>query len=75
MTDWIQAIVRWQALSPEQQQHIRRQRLPRKVARSMAFAGEPVEQQMLEEELHHLTRRASPTNADAPTEGNQNSNF
>jgi hypothetical protein len=55
--NWIEAIRQWRRLSPEQQQQIRRQRLPRKVARSMAFEGEPVDQQMLEAELTRLTRQ------------------
>jgi hypothetical protein len=55
MRDWKQAIELWRALTPEQQRQIRRQRLPRKVARSMAFAGEPVDQKMLEDHLHRLT--------------------
>ena len=52
--DWKQAIKHWRALSPEQQRQIRRQRLPRMVARSMAFEGEPVDQAMLEAELKRL---------------------
>lgn len=55
--DWKQAIEHWRALSPEQQRQIRRQRLPRKVARSMAFEGEPVDQKMLEDELVRLTQQ------------------
>lgn len=54
--DWITAIKQWRALTPEQQRQIRRRRLPRKVARSMAFEGEPVDEQMLELELDRITR-------------------
>lgn len=53
--NWITAIHQWRHLSPEQQRQIRRRRVPRKVARSMAFEGEPVSQKMLEAELDHLT--------------------
>ena len=55
--DWKQAIKHWRALNPEQQRQIRRQRLPRMVAHSMTFEGEPVDQAMLEEALVHRTQR------------------
>ncbi|HET7662684.1 MAG TPA: hypothetical protein VFK31_03515 [Rhodanobacteraceae bacterium] len=55
--NWIEAICQWRRLSPEQQRQIRRRRLPRKVARSMAFEGEPVSLQMLEVELVRITRK------------------
>jgi hypothetical protein len=55
--NWIEVILQWRGLSPEQQRQIRRRRLPRKVARSMAFEGEPVSQQMLEAKLDRLTRQ------------------
>ncbi len=49
--DWKQTIERWRKLTPEEQARIRLARLPRKVARSMAFEGEPVDQRKLEQEL------------------------
>ena len=49
--DWKQIIERWRNLTPEEQARIRLASLPRKVARSMAFEGEPVDQRMLEQEL------------------------
>ena len=52
--DWKQAIERWRNLMPEEQARIRLASLPRKVARSMAFEGEPVDQRMLERELDRL---------------------
>ncbi len=55
--DWTTAVRQWRNLSAEQQRRIRWSRLPRKVARSMAFEGEPVDQQMLEIELDRLTRQ------------------
>lgn len=61
--DWKSAIQAWRKLPPEEQQRIRRARLPRKVARSMAFEGEPVSQQMLEAELARLTQ---PQDTSAP---------
>lgn len=45
------AVLRWRRLTPEQQRDIRRRRLPAKVARSMAFEGEPVDLRHLEEAL------------------------
>jgi len=55
--DWKQAIEHWRALPREEQRRIHLSRLPRKVARSMAFEGEPVSQQILERELDRLTRQ------------------
>jgi len=55
--NWKQAIARWRKLPPEEQDRIRLARLPRKVARSMAFEGEPVDQRMLERELDRRTRQ------------------
>jgi len=49
--DWRETIKRWRSLPPEEEARIRLARLPRKVARSMAFEGEPVDQRMLEQEL------------------------
>ena len=48
---WKQVTEQWQQLSPEEQRRIRLSRIPRKVARSMAFEGEPVDEKMLEAEL------------------------
>jgi hypothetical protein len=55
--NWIQAVQNWRQIPLEEQRRIRLARLPRKVARSMAFEGEPVDQRMLEEELARLTQR------------------
>ena len=55
--DWKQTIERWRNLPPEEEARIRLARLPRKVARSMAFEGEPVDQRMLERELDRLGRQ------------------
>ncbi len=55
--NWKQAIARWRKLPPEEQDRIRLARLPRKVARSMAFEGEPVDQRMLERELDRHARQ------------------
>ena len=56
--DWKQVIERWQALPPEEQARLRRQRIPLNVAESMAFEGEPVDLKMLEEE--HARRDTRP---------------
>lgn len=56
--DWKSAIDRWRSLSPAEQRRIALARLPGKVARSMAFAGEPVDEAMLEAELERLMKGA-----------------
>jgi len=61
---WIKSIEEWRALTPEQQREICRRRLPGKVARSMAFEGEPVDQKMLEEELVPLTESGAKSSSD-----------
>ncbi len=48
--NWQQAITNWRTLSPEEQHQRRWQRIPRNVAQSMAFEGEPVSLSMLEAE-------------------------
>ena len=55
--NWIDAIKHWRSLSPAEQRRRALANLPRKVARSMAFEGEPVDQAMLEAELNRLRQR------------------
>jgi hypothetical protein len=55
--NWIEAIKHWRSLSPSEQRRRALANLPRKVARSMAFEGEPVDQAMLEAELSRLTQQ------------------
>jgi hypothetical protein len=55
--NWIEAIKHWRSLSPAEQQRRALANLPRKVARSMAFEGEPVDQAMLEAELSRLRQQ------------------
>lgn len=55
--NWMQAVQNWRKIPLEEQSRIRLSRLPIKVARSMAFEGEPVDQRMLEQELARLTRQ------------------
>lgn len=57
--DWKQAIREWRALPEEEQWRLRIANLPRKVARSCAFEGEPVDLAMLEEELERLLTAAA----------------
>ena len=54
---WIQSIQKWQAISPDNQRAIRLSHVPAKVARSMTFEGEPVDQKMLEAKLASLITR------------------
>jgi len=51
-----EAILRWQALSPERQLELRWRAIPKQVAASMAFEGEPVDIAWLEK-LHQQTPR------------------
>ena len=65
-TNWQEITAEWRKLSPEQKRAVRLSRIPSKVARSMAFAGEPVDEKMLEEELQGLIeagakKQAGPT--------------
>jgi hypothetical protein len=52
--DWQENVKRWRQRSPTEQRRISLQMIPRKVARSMAFEGEPVDEQQLEAELQQL---------------------
>jgi len=68
--DWMQAIARWRSLSPQERQRRRWAGIPRHVAQSMAFAGEPVSLEMLEAEhaRHPMPQAAggSAAPSDAP---------
>ena len=55
--NWVQVVQKWRKLTPEQQRRARLARLPRKVARSMAVEGEPVDEEMLRQELYRLVRK------------------
>ena len=55
--NWIEAIHHWRSLPRAEQQRRALANLPRKVARSMAFEGEPVDQAMLEAELGRLKQQ------------------
>lgn len=48
--DWKQVIERWKAIPPDEQSRLHRARIPLNVAEGMAFAGEPVDLTLLEEE-------------------------
>lgn len=45
--DWHEVTAAWRKLSPEEQLRRRLESIPEKVARSMAFEGEPVDVEML----------------------------
>lgn len=51
-----EAIRRWCQLPSEEQLRISISRIPKKVAMSMAFEGEPVDEKMLEVELERLLK-------------------
>jgi hypothetical protein len=52
---WREVISRWRSLPETERARIRRSRIPRQVALSMTFEGEPVDQRMLEAELARRT--------------------
>jgi len=58
-TNWQAIAAEWRKLSPEQKRAERLSRIPRKVARSMAFAGESVDEKMLKEELQRLIKASA----------------
>jgi hypothetical protein len=51
---WTDSILRWRGLTTEARQQIRWRRIPRQVALSMSFEGEPVDLIWLEK-LHRRT--------------------
>lgn len=55
--DWKAIVAEWRKLTAEEKRRIRLSRIPRKVARSMAFEGEPVDEKMLEEFLQRSRGR------------------
>jgi hypothetical protein len=54
--DWKHVVAQWRKLPVSEQRRVGRARIPRKIARSMAFEGEPVDQKMLEAEFNRRTR-------------------
>lgn len=52
--DWKEVIEQWRRLPADERRRISLSRIPGKVARSMAFEGEPVDPRMLETELERL---------------------
>lgn len=56
--DWKAIVAEWRKLTAEEQRRIRLSRIPRKVARSMAFEGEPVDEKMLDDFLHRSRDRS-----------------
>lgn len=58
--DWRDVAAAWQQLSPEEQLRRRLERIPEKVAKSMAFAGEPVDVEMLRRHLEELLQKYYP---------------
>ena len=58
--DWREVVAAWRKLSPEEQLRRRLERIPEKVARSMAFAGEPVDVEMLKRYLNERMQQNYP---------------
>lgn len=65
--DWKQAIAAWQQLPPEEKARRRWQRIPRNVAQSMAFEGEPVSLESLE--ALHARQPMPPVTSKLPATG------
>ena len=57
--DWKENVARWRRLSAEQKLQLRWDSIPESVARSVAFEGEPVDRQWLEEFHRRIPRPAS----------------
>jgi hypothetical protein len=62
---WQEAVERWRALPEAEKRRRRRASIPRKVARSFAMEGEPVDERMLQIELER--RRMPPAACEPPT--------
>lgn len=58
--DWRAVVEAWAQLSPDEQLRRRLERIPEKVAMSMAFEGEPVDVEMLKQHLAALIREQDP---------------
>ena len=58
--DWREVVAAWRRLPPEEQLRRRLARIPEKVARSMAFEGEPVDVEMLRRHLDELLSNDQP---------------
>jgi len=58
--DWRTVVEAWARLSPEEQLRRRLARIPKHVARSMAFEGEPVDVEMLRRYLDELLSNDQP---------------
>lgn len=67
--DWKEAIRQWRALPEEEKRRRRLESLPRKVARSCAFEGEPVDLALLEAELARLVAQGAQAGNEPDTRG------
>lgn len=55
--DWREAIEAWRRLPPEEKLRRRFENIPESVAQSMAFAGEPVDIEMLRREHREFMQK------------------
>jgi hypothetical protein len=55
-SDWKEAVRRWRALPPEEKRRIRWESIPGRVASSMAFSGDPIDEAKLREAHARLPR-------------------
>lgn len=56
---WEQAIIQWRKLTPEERRRRDLEAIPRRVANSMAMAGEPVDEETIRELLARHVRLVS----------------
>ena len=63
--NWMEAVEHWRKLPAEERRRRHVEAIPRRVANSMAMAGEPVDEEWIRERLAHLIRKAErPTTPD-----------
>ena len=65
-TSWLEIIVRWRSLPPEERRRRHVEAIPRHVANSMAMEGEPVDEAWIRE---RLARRIPPPATSKPPQG------
>ena len=68
--DWKQAIERWRALPPAEQQARQIQAIPRHVANSMAFEGDPLPPEWLQAQQKIFDAKAAEIRRKAAGESN-----
>ena len=55
-TTWMKAVEQWRSLTREERRRRHLEAIPRRVANTMAMAGEPVDEEWIRERLAHRIR-------------------